>query len=63
MLIAQIQANDKLDVFNEQYLHELFIAELPVQNQRTITEQLFDFFKAAKVFLVPRSRLIANRSR
>jgi hypothetical protein len=30
MLVAQVQADDKLDVFNIQNFHQLFVTKLPI---------------------------------
>lgn len=39
MLIAQVQADHKLDVLAVQNFHPLFVATLPIQNERAITQK------------------------
>ena len=63
VLVAQVQADDELNVFEMQGLHQRFVTELAIQHQGTVAEQLLDFIEAAKVFLVARSALLPDRSR
>ena len=63
VLVAQVKANDELDLLNIEYLHQFFVAKLPVQHQWTVTQQLFDLIETAIVFLVARGTLLSDRSR
>ncbi len=60
---AHIQPNHKIDPCRTQVFEQFQITELPIQDQRLVTEQVFDRLKRLQMIQVTRVGLLGNGAR
>ncbi|MGQ9494408.1 MAG: hypothetical protein ACUVR2_11730 [Anaerolineae bacterium] len=48
-MAAQVQADDKIDLLFHQLEQEVQITELPIQDQRSLSQQVFERFKGPQM--------------